>query len=385
MMQSFDFATSGHIHFGRGSLARLVDYLKVETSPLLLLTGQHNAVDNPILPMIRAGNLDLHQVTILGEPDSDIIDQEAEKAREVGVKAVISFGGGSVLDAGKTIAMLISNGGNALDYAEIVGKGKKITIPSLPHFAIPTTAGTGSEVTKNAVIIFKEKKVKASIRSPLMIPQVAIVDPESMRTVPPAITASTGMDALTQVLESFLSSRSTILVDSLCEKAIPMAFESLVKVFENGNDLDAREEMAYVSLIGGVSLANAGLGAVHGFAAAIGGIYAVPHGSICACFLPVVFEANYQILMKKNPNHPAINKCRQIARYAGIKNGDVSKLIEKLYNLRFDLNIPGMRKFGINRSMAGEIAESTARTSSMKGNPTDLSFDQLVEIFIKCV
>lgn len=384
-MQSFDFATSGHIHFGRGSLSRLVDYLGVDTSPVLLLTGKHNAVDNPILPIIHARTIDLHQAVISGEPDSDIIDQEAKKAREAGVKAVISFGGGSVLDSGKAIAMLISNGGNCLDYAEIVGKGKKITQPSVPHFALPTTAGTGSEVTKNAVIIFKDKKVKASIRSPLMIPQVAIVDPEWMRTVPPEVTASTGMDALTQVLESYLSSKSTILVDSLCEKAIPMAFESLVKVYENGTDLDAREDMAYVSLIGGVSLANAGLGAVHGFAAAIGGIYPIPHGSICACFLPVVFEANFQALMKKNPNHPAIAKCKQIARYSGIKNGDVSKLIDKLYNLRFDLNIPGMKKFGINRSMAGEIAESTAKTSSMKGNPIDLSFDQLVEIFIKCV
>ncbi len=384
-MLSFDFATSGHIHFGRGSLARLADYLGADTSPILLLTGQHNAVDNPILPLINGRSIPLHQAIIVGEPDSNVIDQEAEKARVAGIKAVISFGGGSVLDAGKAIAMLITNGGVSLDYAEIVGKGKNITIPSLPNFAIPTTAGTGSEVTKNAVIIFKEKKVKASIRSPLMIPQVAIVDPETMRSVPPEITASTGMDALTQVLESYLSSRSTILVDSMCEKAIPMAFKSLAKVYENGNDLDAREEMAYVSLIGGVSLANAGLGAVHGFAAAIGGMYSIPHGSICACFLPVVFEANYQALMKKNPNHPAINKCRQIAMYSGIKNGDVSELIEKLYNLRFDLNIPGMRKFGINRSMAGDIAESTARTSSMKGNPIDLSFDQLVQILIKCV
>lgn len=385
MIQSFDFATSSQIHFGRGSLSRLVDHLGGHSGPVLLVTGRHNEPDNPVLALLRERGIPFLQAVIPGEPDSALIDQEAEKARAAGVQQVISFGGGSVMDGGKAIAMLVTNGGTCLDYAEIVGKSRKITKSSLPHIAVPTTAGTGSEVTRNAVIIFREKKVKASIRSPLMIPDVAIVDPETMRTVPPDVTAATGMDALTQVIESFLSSRSTILVDSLCEKALPLAFESLILAYEDGDDLNAREKMAYVSLIGGIALANAGLGAVHGFAAAIGGMFDVPHGVVCACFLPVVFEANYNILQKKRPGHPAIAKYHRIAQYMGYPNGDIGKAIEALYDLRFRLNIPGMRKYGMDRLMAGDIAEITSRTSSMKGNPTELTFAQLTEIFIKCV
>ena len=385
IIQSFDFATSRQIHFGRGSVSRLADYLDNTNGPVLLVTGRHNASDNPVLTLLRERGVSFLQAVIPGEPDSTLVDQEVDKARTAGVKQVISFGGGSVMDGGKAIAMLVTNGGTCLDYAEIVGKGTKITKSSLPHVAIPTTAGTGSEVTRNAVIIFREKKVKASIRSPLMIPDVAIIDSETMRTVPPDITAATGMDALTQVIESFLSSRSTILVDSLCEKAIPLAFESLAAAYEDGENQNARDKMAYVSLIGGIALANAGLGAVHGFAAAIGGLYDVPHGVVCACFLPVVFETNYSILQKKKPGHPAIAKYHRIAQYLGSSNGDISKAIEALYDLRFRLNIPGMRKYGMDRSMAGDIAELTSRTSSMKGNPTELTFAQLTEIFIKCV
>jgi len=385
IVQSFDFATSKQIHFGRGSLSRLADYLGDPQGPVLLVTGQHNASDNAVLALLRERGISFLQAIISGEPDSTLIDEEAGRARSAGVRQVISFGGGSVMDGGKAIAMLITNGGTCLDYAEIVGKGTKITKSSLPHIAIPTTAGTGSEVTRNAVIIFREKKVKASIRSPLMIPDVAIVDPETMRSVPPDVTAATGMDALTQVIESFLSSRSTILVDSLCEKAIPLAFESLAMAYEDGDNLNTREKMAYVSLIGGIALANAGLGAVHGFAAAIGGMYDVPHGVVCACFLPVVFEANYTNLQKKKPGHPAIAKYSKIAQYMGSPKGDIGKAVEGLYDLRFRLTIPGMRKYGMNRSMAGEIAEVTARASSMKGNPVELSFEQLTEIFIKCV
>jgi alcohol dehydrogenase class IV len=218
-----------------------------------------------------------------------------------------------------------------------------------------------------------------------MIPDAAIIDSDLMLSVPPDVTAYTGMDALTQVLESFLSSRSNILIDTLCEKALPLALEALPIVFADGQNAEAREKMAYVSLIGGIALANAGLGAVHGFAAAIGGMFDAPHGLICACFLPVVFEANYLAILKKKPKDPILAKFRWFASLCGNKSGEVIDAIETLYDLRFRLNIPGMRKFGMDRSMVGEIAQAAAKTSSMKGNPVELSREQLMEIYLKCV
>lgn len=385
MNQVFDFSTVEQIHFGRGAMVHLADYINPGAGPVLVVTGRFNASSNPVSILLKEKQIEFLHVELHGEPDSGLLDNEVEKAKKAGVNLVVAMGGGSVLDAGKALAMLIANGGKAIDYAEVVGNGKKIEKKSISLIAIPTTAGTGSEVTKNAVVIFREKRAKTSIRHPLMLPQAAIIDPENMLTVPPDITASTGMDALTQVLEAYLSSRSNILVDSLCEKALPLALNALPAAYETGTDIIARESMAYVSLVGGLALANAGLGAVHGFAAAIGGLFDVPHGIICACFLPVVFEANYQTILKKNPAHPVLDKYRWFAGLCGADNGEVAKAIDTLYDLRFQLNIPGMRKFGMDRSMMGEIAQLAAKTSSMKGNPVELTQEQLMEIFVKCV
>jgi len=384
-MIGFEFATSSQIIFGRGSIAKLETVLPKEVKRILVISGRHNAENNPVMQALVGRDLEIHTIILSGEPESGFIDEQAKIARKSHSEWVIAIGGGSVMDAGKAIAMLAANGGETLDYIEVVGRGQKFTRPALPMVAIPTTAGTGSEVTKNGVIIVREKSAKASLRSPLMIPRVALIDPELMVSLPPYPTAYTGLDALTQVLEAYLTQKANLFVDSLCENAMRMGFSALPKVFANGSDLDAREEMAYVSLVGGIALANAGLGAVHGFAAALGGMFDIPHGVICACFLPVVFETNYLALKKANKKHPTLQKYGKIAELAGYGENGLEALFTRLYELRELFEIPGMRKFEVERSMAGEIADLTANTSSIRGNPVALSRNDLIEILMKCV
>ena len=205
---------------------------------------------------------------------------------------VIGFGGGAALDAAKAIAILMTNPGDVTDYLEIIGRGKTLTEPPVPCIAIPTTAGTGSEVTRNSVIASREERVKVSLRSPLMLPKVVVVDPELTYDLPPAITASTGVDALTQLIEPFVCSRANPLTDGLCQEGIERVARSLRRAFESAGrgeapaDAAAREDMAVASLFGGLALANAGLGAVHGLAAPLGGMIGAPHGAVCAALLP---------------------------------------------------------------------------------------------------
>lgn len=209
---------------------------------------------------------------------------------------VIGLGGGSVLDAGKAIAALVTNLGNVFDYLEVIGKGQPLVNAPLPFIAIPTTAGTGTEVTRNAVLGSPAHGVKVSLRSPMMLPSLAIVDPELTYGLPPEITASSGLDALTQLIEPFVSVKANPMTDAICREGIRHAAKSLRTVYHNGADASAREGMSLASLFGGLALANAALGAVHGFAGPLGGMLNAPHGAICAKLLPLVMEVNIKVL-----------------------------------------------------------------------------------------
>ena len=211
---------------------------------------------------------------------------------------------GSALDLAKAVAALLANPGDPLDYAEVIGGGKALSEPSYPCIAIPTTAGTGSEATRNAVLASPENGVKASLRSPTMLPRLAIVDPELSYGLPPRITAETGMDALAQLLEPLVCSGPNPLVDAICREALPRAIESLPRAYRDGSDEDARESMAYASLCGGMALANARLGAVHGFASPLGGAFPIPHGAACAVLLAPVAAANVAALRAREPAAP---------------------------------------------------------------------------------
>jgi len=312
--------------------------------------------------------------------------QGVQHAREAGCDMVIGIGGGSAIDAGKAIAGLLTNPGDLFEYLEVIGRGRAISEPAAPLIAIPTTAGTGAEVTRNAVIISPQHRVKVSMRSPLMLPRVAIVDPELTYSVPPAITASTGLDALTQVLEPYVSSRANAMIDPLVRDGMARAARSLRRAYEHGDDPDAREDMALVSLFGGLALANAGLGAVHGFAAPLGGMLRAPHGAICARLLPFVMEVNIRALRARQPDHYALPRYDEIARIlTGNPQAQAADGIAWVHALCQALEIPPLSTYGLTRDDIPRVVERGAAASSMKGNPIPLTPEEMTEILTRAL
>jgi alcohol dehydrogenase class IV len=294
---------------------------------------------------------------------------------------VIAIGGGSVIDGGKAIAALATNPGDALDYLEVIGKGQTLTATPLPFLAVPTTAGTGSEVTRNAVIGSPEHGVKASLRSAAMLAKIAIVDPELTRELPPRLTASTGLDALTQLIEPYVSARANPLTDALCVEGIRRAAAHLPRAFANGHDAEARENMSLASLFGGLALANAGLGVVHGFAAPIGGQFEAPHGAVCAALLPHGIEANLRALRERAPEHPSIGRYREIARMVtGDAKADGEDAASWVADLCRRLEVPALRTYGIGAADVARLVEKASKASSMKANPIVLHEGELREI-----
>src|ERR1017187_6933228 len=274
----FEFATATRIVFGPGTVREVPAAAAEMGRPALVVT---RASADFKRTGIAGVPFPIH-FPIHGEPTVDMVRQGTQLARDAACDLVIALGGGSAIDAGKAIAALLANGGDPLDYLEVVGQAKPLTRPSAPFIAIPTTAGTGSEVTRNAVLASPEHGVKASLRSPHMLPALAVVDPELTLDLPPALTASTGLDALTQLIEPYVSIRANPMADLFCTEGIGRTAAALPQVWEDGHNREARAAMAWASLLGGLALANAGLGAVHGFAAPVGGMFPAPHGAICA-------------------------------------------------------------------------------------------------------
>jgi alcohol dehydrogenase class IV len=289
---------------------------------------------------------------------------------------VISMGGGSVLDAGKAIAALMNNPGDPLDYLEVVGKGQALQHQAAPLIAIPTTSGTGSEVTQNAVLSVPEKQVKVSIRSPFMLPKIALVDPEFTYDLPKTITAYTGMDALTQCLEPFVSHAANPMTDSFCGEGLKRAARSLKIAYMQPHDVNARADMSLASLMGGLALANAKLGAVHGFAGPLGGMINAPHGAICARLLPFVVEANLEALQRAG-NTRGLEKFQEATAIMLGQDATVEQLIAWLKQLAQDLDIPALSHWGLTETMIPEVVSKAKNASSMKGNPVVLSDEVL--------
>jgi alcohol dehydrogenase class IV len=299
----------------------------------------------------------------------------------------IGIGGGSAIDAAKAVAGLLTNGGEGgglLDYLEVVGKGQKISRPAAPWIAIPCTAGTGAEATRNAVIGFKGEgqNFKASIRSELLLARIALIDPELAISVRPSVTASSGMDALCQCIESYTSSGANPMTDALALEGIQRAARSLKRAYLNPRDLDAREDMALAALLSGIALANAGLGAVHGFAAPLGAAFPVPHGTICAALLPHVMAANAAAL--RAANHPTASRYATIGRLIlnrpAPDDDAIASAVAFVQSLARDLNIPPLRQFGITPDAVPAQVALAQKSSSMKYNPVPLPPDVLTQI-----
>ena len=377
----FEFATATRIIFGPGTL-REVGPIAREFGPrALVVTGADPRRAEPLLAVLREHNHGSSIFSVRGEPEIETVRQGVASAKRENCSAVIAFGGGSALDAGKAIAAMLANTGELFDYLEVIGRGEALTRPSAPFIAIPTTAGTGSEVTRNAVLASPQHRVKVSLRSPLMLAKVAVVDPELTYDLPPAVTASTGLDALTQLIEPYVSSRANPMTDALCVDGIRRAARSLRTAVENGRDTAARMDMSVASLFGGLALANAGLGAVHGFAGPIGGQFPAPHGAVCATLLPHAMEANLRALRLRQPAADALRRYEEVARLlTGSPTATAEAGIDWVRKLVADLRIPGLGSYGLTREHTAELVAKASHASSMKANPVTLTPEEMAGI-----
>ncbi len=378
----FEFATVSRIIFGPGTLREVGPLAKDLGRRALVVTGRDTSRAEELLKILNDHRVRSLTLAVPGEPEIETVQGGVALAKEEQCDIVIGFGGGSALDAGMAIAAMLTNNGEVLDYLEVIGQGKTLTKPAMPFIAIPTTAGTGSEVTRNAVLGSSHHRVKVSLRSPFLLPKIALIDPELTYDLPPSITASTGLDALTQLIEPYVSSRANPMTDAICVEGLRRAAGSLRVAFEKGpNATSARKDMAAASLFGGVALANAGLGAVHGFAGPIGGMFPAPHGAICAVLLPNVMETNLRALRQREPKNPAISQYDSVARLLTGKSRTTADAgVDWVRKLVADLQIPPLRTYNITREHTSEIVERAATASSMKANPIVLTAVELAEV-----
>jgi alcohol dehydrogenase class IV len=375
------FATAAQIVFGVGSFAKLGELVSSLGSRVLLVTGSGKADPGKARENLIIEGLFVKVFAVNDEPSVSMVQEATRLARENGCDCVVCFGGGSVIDTGKAVSALLTNLGEPLDYLEVVGKGLPLSEKPAPCIAVPTTSGTGSEVTKNAVLKVTEKHVKVSLRSQAMIPDIALLDPELMLSVPPAVTASTGMDALTQVLEPYVSRFANPMTDMFCVEGMRCGSRAIRTAFYDGGNIAARTDMAWCSLLGGLALANCKLGAVHGFAGPLGGMFKAPHGAVCARLLPGVVWANVKALAMRDLENPALKRYLHIAK---ILTGDESAGVEAgvawLETLVDELDIPGLGAYGMKEEDIPVVIEKARISSSMQGNPIILTEEEMTGI-----
>ncbi len=374
-MTSFAFATAARIAFGSGSSAQLPDAVAGLGARPLVCTG---ATPDRFASLLE-GLDDARSWPIAGEPTLDDIRAGVAAAREHGADVVVGLGGGAVLDAAKIIAALAPNDGDVLDYVEVIGAGRTMAQRPLPFVAVPTTAGTGSEVTMNGVVTSAEHGVKVSMRHPTMLARVALVDPELTLGCPPAVTASSGLDALTHCLESFVSPMANPLTDGFSAEGLRRAGRSQRRAYTHGDDLDARTDMALCALLGGLALANAKLGAVHGLAGVVGGLTGAPHGLTCATLLVECCRGNVAALRDRAPEDPALTRYAEAGALLSGTTG-VAALLDWLAETVRVLEVPTIGELGVTPEQYSQICKQAAASSSMKGNPIMLSAEELEEI-----
>ena len=377
----FEFATARRIVFGPGTLSEVASMAVEMGRRPLVVTGHSGDRAVPLMHALEKLGMEITRFQVLAEPTIDMALDVVQKARQAACDLVIGIGGGSVIDTGKVAAALITNSGQLMDYLEIIGNAQPLECAAAPYIAIPTTAGTGSEVTRNAVLGSPEHRVKVSMRSPFMLPDLAVVDPELTVSLPPSITASTGLDALTQLMEAFVSSHANAMTDGICREGLLRAAESLQRVYENGSDRKAREDMCLASLFSGFALANAKLGAVHGIAGPLGGMVSGAHGAICAGLLPYVMEMNIKALRTRAADSPALERYNELACILTQRsNASAKDAIAWVKNLCQTLQVESLAHLGLNKADLPAVVAKSQISSSMQGNPIRLTEDELMEI-----
>jgi alcohol dehydrogenase class IV len=377
----FEFATATRVLFGPGVVREVAPAAKEMDGRALLVIGCPTERAALLIDAMKMEGIGCISLAVQAEPSVALVGQGVEFARREQCDLVIAFGGGSAIDAGKAIAALLANRGELGDYLEVIGKGQPLRHLSVPFIAVPTTAGTGSEVTRNAVLASAAHQVKVSLRSPLMLARLAVVDPELTLELPPAVTASTGLDALTQLIEPYVSIRANPLTDAFCLEGLRRVSGSLRRAYHCGRDITARESMSLASLLGGLALANAGLGVVHGFAAPVGGMFEAPHGAICAALLPHGMAINLRAARARASEGETLRRYETVARLlTGKPDAVAEEGVEWVRQLCRELQIPPLSSYGIQERDVPSLVEKASKASSTKGNPITLTMGELREV-----
>ncbi|MEA3221798.1 MAG: iron-containing alcohol dehydrogenase [Thermodesulfobacteriota bacterium] len=382
----FEFATATRIIFGPNTIEEVAPIAAEMGHRAFVIAGRTLERATGFLEQLKKHGIECVTFNVPGEPTTTLALKGVQLARQAECDLVIGIGGGSVIDTGKVIAALLTNSGELLDYLEVIGRGQKLSQAPAPYIAIPTTSGTGAEVTLNAVLGSPEHCVKVSMRSPLMLPCLAVVDPVLTYSMPPEITAGTGLDALTQLMEAYISNKANPLTDGVCREGLWRAARSLQSAYEDGGDKAAREDMSLASLFSGLALANAKLGAVHGLAAPVGGIFPAPHGVICARLLPYVMETNVHLLQTRVSGSQSLARYDEVAKIlTGTDTALAADGIAWMHDLCTQLKIPPLSKFGLKEEDFPTVVEKAQGASSMKGNPIRLTDEELVKILRKAI
>ncbi|GAB3285915.1 iron-containing alcohol dehydrogenase [Kineosporia babensis] len=373
-MPSFALTLPGDIRFGAGragEAAALTDQA-ADGGAVLLVTGASDRHAAPLRAQLKAPVV---TVRAEGEPTVEAVQAAVAQARQANVTAVLGVGGGSALDTAKAVAALVHNG-EPLDHLEVVGHGRPLTGPVLPWIAVPTTAGTGSEVTRNAVLT--AGRVKVSLRSPALLARAAVVDPDLLQGLPRTPLVHGGLDALVQLVEPLLSCRANPVTDALARQGLTASLRSLPRAAAEGtDDPQVREDLALASMLGGICLANAGLGAVHGLAGVAGGMLGAPHGALCAAFLAGVLQADLEAL-RRAPDQSVQNRFEALAELVTRTTGaGAEKAVSALGDLVRSLGVPGLDELGLRDEHVAELVEGAAAASSTKANPISLTVVEL--------
>ncbi len=369
-MTAFTFATAGRIAFGPGRRAELAAAVSALGSRPLVCTGSDPTRNADLIATLP----DAAIFAVRGEPTLDVVRAGAAAAGAHGADVVVGLGGGAVLDAAKIIAALATNGGDPLDYAEVIGAGQPLAVRSLPVVAVPTTAGTGSEVTANGVVTSVEHRVKVSLRSASMLPAVAIVDPELTIACPPAVTAHAGLDALVQCIEPFVSAFANPLTDGFCREGIRRAASGLRRAYAEPGDIEARSDVSLCALLSGLALANGKLGAAHGLAGPLGGYLGAPHGAITAAVMVAVSEHNLA--------HAGDVALARYAEVGELLTGrhDPRAFLDWWGQTAAEFGVPGLAALGMTEDGIEPVAEAAAKASSTKGNPVAMTTADLADV-----
>jgi len=388
-VSNFSLSRLPRIEFGAGVLARLPAIARTYGTHALLVTGAGALKSSPFWATVTTGlaaqGMSWLHLAIPGEPSPQMVDEAVRTLRLEPINVVIGLGGGSALDAAKAIAGLFKPGNSVMDHLEGIGPELPYAGPAIPFIAVPTTAGTGSEVTKNAVLSVRGTNgFKKSFRDEKLVAEVALVDPDLLVICPPAVIAANGMDAVTQLLESFVSSRASPPTDSLAWGGMKVARDGLLALYADPNDGEARNRMAYAALVSGITLAQVGLGSVHGLAAPLGAFFPIPHGVACGTLVAQATRVNIDALRAREPNHPALEKYAQIGRLLS-RQGNMNHaeshaaLVDTLDSWTQALQLPSLAHYGVTHADIPRIV-ANSRGSSMKTNPIALTDAEIASI-----